>query len=231
MKNYKCVLFDLDHTLWDYDTNATEALLELYEQYDLKGKGAHEEEIFLKNFKEINTGLWDLLDQGKIHKDVIRLERFHKVFQSVGLDNYDLSLRFSADYLLVSPKKKNLIANALTTLDYLHAKYPLFIITNGFDEIQGTKISSSGMSHYFKSVITSERAASKKPERKIFDYVLTKYGFRSSEAIMIGDNLATDIKGAHNANIDSVFFNPFQVTHEIKVNHEIKDLAELKAIL
>ena len=71
MKNYKCVLFDLDHTLWDYDTNASEALHELYHQYDLKGKGAHEVEIFLKNFKEINTGLWDLLDQGKIHKDII----------------------------------------------------------------------------------------------------------------------------------------------------------------
>lgn len=231
MKNYKCVLFDLDHTLWDYDTNATESLSELYLQYDLQSKGAHAVDIFLKNFREINTGLWDLLDQGKIHKDVIRLERFHRVFQSVGLNDYDMSLQFSADYLTISPKKKNLLPNAMETLNYLHKKYPLFIITNGFEEIQGTKISSSGMTHFFKSVITSERAGSKKPEKKIFDYVLTKYGFRSSEAIMIGDNLATDIKGAHNAGIDSVFFNPLKVVHETKVNHEISDLAELKSIL
>ena len=231
MKNYKCVLFDLDHTLWDYDTNATEALQELYHQYDLKSKGAHAIEIFLNNFKIINTGLWDLLDQGKIHKEVIRSERFHRVFQSVGVEDYDMSLRFSSDYLLISPKKKNLLPNAMDTLNYLHAKYPLFIITNGFDEIQGTKISSSGISHYFKSVITSERAGSKKPEKKIFEYVLTKYGFRASEAIMIGDNLATDIKGANNASIDSVFFNPSKVIHEVKVSHEIRDLAELKTIL
>ncbi|HEY5826129.1 MAG TPA: HAD family hydrolase, partial [Cyclobacteriaceae bacterium] len=143
MKNYKCVLFDLDHTLWDYDTNATEALHELYHQYDLKSKGTHEVEIFLKNFKEINTGLWDLLDQGKIHKDVIRSERFHRLFQSVGVEDYEMSLRFSSDYLLISPKKKNLLPNAMETLNYLHGKYPMFIITNGFDEIQGTKISSS----------------------------------------------------------------------------------------
>ena len=231
MKNYKCVLFDLDHTLWDYDTNATEALQELYHHYDLKSKGAHEVDIFLKNFKEINTGLWDLLDQGKIHKDVIRSERFHRVFQSVGVEDYEMSLRFSSDYLSISPKKKNLLPNAMETLQYLHGKYPLFIITNGFDEIQGTKISSSGISHFFKSVITSERAGSKKPEKKIFEYVLIKYGFRASEAVMIGDNLATDIKGANDASIDSVFFNPAKITHEVKVSHEIQDLAELKTIL
>jgi YjjG family noncanonical pyrimidine nucleotidase len=231
MKNYKCILFDLDHTLWDYDTNSEEALAELYDQYDLKGKGAHTVETFLKNFREINTGLWDLLDQNKIHKDVIRLERFHRVFQSVGLDNYEMSLRFSADYLSESPKKKKLLPNAIEALTYLHGKYPLFIITNGFDEIQGTKMSSSGITRFFKSVVTSERAGSKKPEKKIFDFVLTKYGFRASEAIMIGDNLATDIKGAHNASIDSVFFNPHKVNHEVKVNHEICDLVELKTIL
>ncbi len=231
MKNYKCVLFDLDHTLWDYDANATEALQELYHQYDLKSKGAHEVDLFLKNFKEINTGLWDLLDQGKIHKDVIRSERFHRVFQSVGVEDYEMSLRFSSDYLLISPKKKNLLPNAMETLNYLHGKYPMFIITNGFDEIQGTKISSSGISHFFKSVITSERAGSKKPEKKIFEYVLIKYGFRASEAIMIGDNLLTDIKGANDASIDSVFFNPAKIIHKVKVNHEIQDLAELKTIL
>jgi YjjG family noncanonical pyrimidine nucleotidase len=231
MKKYKCVLFDLDHTLWDYETNSAEALRELYDQYNLSGKGVAHVDTFMKNFKQINTSLWDLLDTGKIHKDVIRLERFHKVFQSVGLDDYDLSLRFSADYLKVSPQKKNLLPNALETLDYLHKKYPLFIITNGFDEIQGTKISSSGITNYFRNVFTSEKVGHKKPEKEIFDHVLVKYGFRPTEAIMIGDNLLTDIAGAHNAAIDAVFFNPDKVSHTTKVNHEIADLAELKSIL
>ena len=231
MKNYKCVLFDLDHTLWDYETNSAEALRELYLSYELHKIGSVEIETFLRNFSRINIGLWDLLDQGKIHRDVIRQDRFNQVFQSVGIDNYDLSLRFSSDYLQVSPKKKNLLPNAMEVLNYLHKKYPMFIITNGFDEIQGTKISSSGIDHFFRNVVTSEKAGSKKPEKKIFDYVLVKYGFRASEAIMIGDNLSTDIKGAHNANIDSVFFNPGKVVHDVKVHHEITDLAELKAIL
>ncbi len=231
MKNYKCVLFDLDHTLWDYDTNAAEALRELYEHYELHNKSIEPADVFVKNFTDINTSLWDLLDQGKIHRDVIRSERFHRVFQSIGIDDYAMSLKFSGDYLEVSPKKKNLLPNAMEVLNYLHKKYPMFIITNGFDEIQGMKISSSGINHFFKTVVTSERAGSKKPEKKIFDYVLVKYGFRPSEAIMIGDNLSTDIQGAHNASIDSVFFNPHKVAHQAKVHHEIADLLELKSIL
>ena len=231
MKNYKCVLFDLDHTLWDYDTNAAEALNELYVHYELHYKSSEPAEVFVKNFTEINTHLWDLLDQGKIHRDVIRAERFHRVFQSIGIDDYALSLKFSSDYLDVSPKKKNLLPNAMEVLNYLHPKYPLFIITNGFDEIQGVKTTSSGIHHFFKSVVTSERAGSKKPEKKIFDYVLVRYGFRPYEAIMIGDNLSTDILGAHNSGIDSVFFNPQKVVHQTKVHHEIEDLLELKRIL
>ncbi|WP_255763383.1 hypothetical protein [Fulvivirga maritima] len=33
--NYKAIFFDLDHTLWDYQKNASEALEELYKQFDL----------------------------------------------------------------------------------------------------------------------------------------------------------------------------------------------------
>jgi YjjG family noncanonical pyrimidine nucleotidase len=231
MKEYKCVLFDLDHTLWDYETNSAEALLHLYHSHDMESKGSPSFDIFLKNFIEINTSIWVLYDEGKIHKDVIRLERFHKIFKSVGVDDYELSLKFSDDYLRESPKKKNLLPNALEVLDYLKPKYPLFIITNGFEEIQGTKISSSGITDYFKTVITSEKAGHKKPAKEIFEFALHTNGFKASDAIMIGDNLLTDIKGAHNANVDSVFFNPYKTAHSVAVHYEITNLLELKTIL
>jgi putative hydrolase of the HAD superfamily len=48
---------------------------------------------------------------------------------------------------------------------------------------------------------------------------------------MIGDNLLTDIAGARNACIDTVFYNPDAVAHEEKVRHEIRCLSELQTIL
>lgn len=231
MKSYKCILFDLDHTLWDYETNSREALSELYAEFKLNEKGIENELAFLDTFYVVNNELWDLYDRGLLHRDVIRLERFHKIFLSLGLNDYELSLRLSAEYLEHSPKKKNLIAGCKETLDYLKAKYPLVIVTNGFDEIQSTKLSSSGIAHYFNDVVTSARAGHKKPAREIFDFALHENKVASHQAIMIGDNLLTDIAGARNASVDTVFFNPAKVKHESQVDYEIQTLTELMNFL
>lgn len=227
---YRCLLFDLDHTLWDYETNSREALSELYVDFELNKKGI-EEEKFLQTFYVINNELWDQYDRGLLHRDVIRNERFHRILLALGVNEYEMSLRLSHEYISESPKKKNLIEGCKETLDYLHPKYPMVIVTNGFDEIQSTKLSSSGIDHYFKSIVTSARAGYKKPAREIFEFALRENNVLPAEAIMIGDNLLTDIAGAVNANIDTVFFNPNKTQHETKVNHEIKTLAELTNLL
>ncbi len=231
MPVYKCVFFDLDHTLWDYETNSAETLQELFHHHRLHEKGPNSFSNFLKTFVEINTHLWDQYDTGKIHRDVIRYERFHKIFLAMGIDDYDLSLTLSNDYVAESPKKGALMPNALEILEHLTTKYPLHIITNGFEEIQSTKLASSGIMHYFQSVVTSARAGHKKPAKEIFEFALAENGFRASDAIMIGDNLLTDIAGARNASIDTVFFNPNKLAHQEKVNYEIHDLVELKSII
>jgi YjjG family noncanonical pyrimidine nucleotidase len=229
-KNYKCVFFDLDHTLWDYETNSEEALKELYEKYGLCDHCTPFEQ-FYKGFVRINNEIWDQHDRGLVGKDVIRNERFHRVFLDAGLDNYKLSLDFSAEYISESPKKKNLVAHAKDVLDYLRPRYPLYIITNGFEEIQATKMASSGITDYFRGVITSARAGYKKPEKEIFEFALKENGFVCSDSIMIGDNLLTDIAGARSALVDTVFYNPYKAPHAEPVTYEIHSLKELTQIL
>src|SRR5271154_6883060 len=186
MSRYQCVFFDLDHTLWDYETNSAEALLELYQRYDLAKRGAHSFQNFLKTFITINTELWDLYDRGQIHRDVLRYDRFHRILSEGGIDDYPMSLSFSNDYLTESPRKRNLMPGSIEILEYLSARYPMYIITNGFDEIQSTKLASSGIEKYFKKIITSERAGHKKPAREIFDFALSENSHRAEEAIMVG---------------------------------------------
>lgn len=227
---YKCLLFDLDHTLWDYEMNSREALSELYVEFDLKKRGVDEEK-FLQTFYVINNELWDLYDRGLLHRDVIRNDRFHKILLALGVDDYKMSLELSHEYIEQSPKKKNLIEGCKETLDYLRPKYPMVIVTNGFDEIQSTKLSSGGIEHYFKSIVTSARAGHKKPSKEIFEFALRESNVGPHEAIMIGDNLLTDIAGAVNANIDTVFFNPNKIAHQTTVSHEIQSLRELMNFL
>lgn len=231
MKSYKCILFDLDHTLWDYDTNSEITLATLFNQFNLQDKGITSFKFFFETFTRINTGLWDLHDRGLIGQDVIRLQRFNKVFTEAGLEDYKLSLEFSDEYLRELPKKESLLPFAKETLEYLASKYPMVIVTNGFDEIQGTKLTSGGIRHHFTNIVTSQRAGKKKPSREIFDFALNEIGHACVDAIMIGDNLNTDILGARSAGIDTVYFNPFGREHNEHVTHEIKVLSELRSIL
>jgi YjjG family noncanonical pyrimidine nucleotidase len=227
---YRCVLFDLDHTLWDYETNSREALSELHVQFGLDAREISERD-FLLTFYKINNELWDLYDRGLLHRDVIRSQRFHQILVALGVDDYPLSLRLSEEYLERSPKKKNLMEGCKETLDYLVTKYPMVIVTNGFDDVQSMKLVASGIDHYFKGVVTSARAGHKKPAREIFEFALREHQVEPRDAIMVGDNLLTDIAGAKNASVATVFFNPNKIEHQTHVDFEIETLSQLKNFL
>jgi putative hydrolase of the HAD superfamily len=227
---YRCIFFDLDHTLWDYECNARETLLELHAAFNLIEKGIVFED-FHRHFKTVNFQLWELYDRGLIDNEVIRSERFKQILEPFKAYEEKLCADLSHEYLYGCPKKANLIPYAKEVLDYLSAHYSLTIVTNGFEEIQSVKLLSGNITHYFNHVITSQKAGFKKPSREIFDYALTVNSLSSHEVIMIGDNLITDIGGAKNASIDTIFYNPAGVTHSSEVDHEIRCLSELQNIL
>ena len=227
---YKCVFFDLDHTLWDYECNAKETLLDLHISYKLEERGVPFND-FHQHFQRINLELWALYDRGAIDNSVIRHQRFKKVLEEFSISEDKLSAELSLEYLNGCPKKSNLVPYAREVLDYLSGRYTMTIITNGFDEIQNVKLISGEITHYFNHIITSQKAGHKKPSREIFEYALSLNDLHCGEAIMIGDNLITDIGGARNASIDTVYFNPAGLAHEEVVSHEIRCLSELKNIL
>lgn len=231
MKPYRCVLFDLDHTLWDYEANSKDTLIALFNSYQLSERGISGFRFFFENFTTINTKLWDQYDRGYINQEVIRQERFNLVFSASGLDDAPLSRKFSADYLAELPKKSTLVPQAREVLEYLHGRYPLVIITNGFEETQSAKINSAGITHFFDHVVTSQRAGHKKPAREIFDFCLQLANHTHADTLMVGDNLQTDIAGARNAGIDTAYFNPTSLPHQEAVTHEIRQLADLKKLL
>ncbi|MBX2898197.1 MAG: YjjG family noncanonical pyrimidine nucleotidase [Cyclobacteriaceae bacterium] len=228
---YKCILFDLDHTIWDFETNSAATLAELYAQHGLENLGVARFTDFQRVFSEINTSLWARYDAGQITREEIRFHRFRTILAHFGIADEALSMKLSEEYVRQSPRKSALMPNALRSLEYLAPRYPLTIVTNGFEEIQGTKLAAAGITHYFKNVVTSARAGYKKPAREIFDFALAEAGFAPHQAVMIGDNLQTDIGGARNACIDTIFYNPHRVAHREVVTHEIHDLNQLTEIL
>lgn len=227
----RCIFFDLDHTLWDYETNSRETLQELFHEHLLQSKGVKDFQSFFMEFKRVNTALWELYDHGKIGSEVIREERFKQILQTFNAYEKKLSDELSSEYLYQCPKKGNLMPHAHETLQYLAGQYKLSIITNGFEEIQNTKLTSGNLHQYFDHIVTSQKAGHKKPAPQIFEYTLFQNEVNAHEAVMIGDNLLTDIAGARMASIAHVFYNPEKSPHNEQVTIEIESLLQLKSFL
>jgi putative hydrolase of the HAD superfamily len=228
---FTTIFFDLDHTLWDFETNSKETLHEIIKEFDLMQKGLPSAETFIQCYQQINDQMWDEYRRGLLDRITLRNSRFHMAMLVFGIDNYDESLEMGEFYLRESPRKKNLFPHAIATLEYLREKYKLHIITNGFDEVQYIKLEHSNLACYFDHVITSEAANSKKPEPEIFEYALSMTNSTVSDCIMIGDSLDQDIAGARNYGIKTVYFNPNKIQHNEQVNYEISSLHELKEFL
>ena len=106
----------------------------------------------------------------------------------------------------------------------------MHIITNGFNESQALKMESSGLTSYFDFVVTSETTGHKKPDPRIFQYLLDKLSVSAADCIMIGDNPNSDILGAIQSNIDNIYFDPHEKGIEHKPTYIIRHLKELESI-
>ena len=230
-RTYKHLFFDLDHTLWDHHSNANETLHDLYREYDLQNLYDFTIESFQGVFHEVNHSLWDDYHLGHIDQTFIREQRFKKVLKVLEADGFDQHQELGNEYLVRCPRKSNLMPFALEALDYLKDRYPMTVITNGFAEIQDIKLESSGLTGYFREVITSERAGWLKPHQGIFNYALKMAGVSSSESVMVGDNPATDVEGARGAGIDQIYYDPSDRHTKSTSTYKISSLLELKELL
>lgn len=228
---YKCIFFDLDHTLWDYETNSREMLMELYNHFDLAEKGVHNPDAFVGVFQQVNNKLWYQFDRGMITSEVIRKERFEKILGAFRVADTSLASSLSQEYLLGCPRRCNLMPHAFDTLQHLSGRYALTIVTNGFEDVQTIKLMSGNLHGFFDHIVTSQKAGHRKPAKEIFEYALRTNGIEPHEAVMVGDNLITDMGGAINASIDTAFYNPEMMEHDQPVNYEIRSLIELCDLL
>lgn len=206
MKGIKHIFFDLDHTLWDYDRSAQETLSEIHTQLDLSEKGLSVKK-FVNTFYEVNGKLWMKYNDGLIDRDYIKKHRFNEVLTASGV-GVEKSQDASTYFLNNCSSKPYLMDDALTALHYLSGRYELHIITNGFLDAQNRKLNSSGITQFFKIMVTSECNDSRKPSPEIFEYSLNEAGATKSDSVMIGDNPKTDIQGAKEFGIKTVFYDP-----------------------
>ena len=231
MKKYKHLFFDLDHTLWDFDRNTAEAIRELYKIFDFSKWPFFTFDDFMEIFHEVNNYLWDKFNHGLIGRDELRNKRFSLILGKLGVEEQEIPKGIGEKYLELAPIKPNVIPHTHEILAYLKPNYQLHIISNGFDDVQHTKLKASEIHDYFSIIVTSDSSGHRKPQKGIFEFAMNEAGATRSDAVMIGDNIETDIKGAKNASMDQIFFNPNNTQHSVDVTYEITSLKQIMNIL
>ncbi|SFB92596.1 putative hydrolase of the HAD superfamily [Bacillus sp. OV322] len=255
----KAIFFDLDDTLlWDqksvqeaFSATCRRAL----ETYDISPEKL--EEAVRKEARELYAsyetypftqmiginpfeGLWgEFLDEGDSFRKMreivpqYRKEAWTRGLKAMGIQDEDLGFELAESFPKERRKNPFLYEESLRVLDELKGKYKLLLLTNGSPHLQQTKLSiTPELVPYFDEIIISGAFGKGKPDPAIFKHALESLKVESDEAIMVGDNLMTDILGANRAGVKAVWVNRSgKERGEASPDYEISHLEELHSIL
>ena len=200
---YKFLLFDLDHTLLDFDTAEDVALTQL-----LKEEGVEDIQAYKDYYIPMNKALWKDLELNKIRKQELVNTRFSKLFSHFGIEKDGVYLAERYQFYLA--QQGQVFSGAMELLDSLIDRgYELYAATNGITTIQTGRLAQSGLAPYFNQVFISEQLQTQKPDALFYDKIGQQIaGFSKEKTLMIGDSLTADIQGGNNAGIDTIWYNP-----------------------
>ncbi|MDR3267892.1 MAG: YjjG family noncanonical pyrimidine nucleotidase [Tannerella sp.] len=229
---YKSLFFDLDDTLWDTVHNNRECLEEIFTEYRFD-RHYDSFETFYDTYMPYNLSLWKQYRNHEIDRRTLILDRLLYVLRPMGIDDAEYALKINSDYMRRTTQKDKLLPGAIELLEYLKPCYRMFILSNGFREIQSLKMRKAGLASYFEKVILSEDAKIQKPQKAIFDFALRSTNSRRNESLMIGDSWEADMEGAYHAGIDQLWFNPerLPVKGHFVPTFQVHALAEIQAVL
>ncbi|WP_299257918.1 YjjG family noncanonical pyrimidine nucleotidase [uncultured Aquimarina sp.] len=221
------IFFDLDHTLWDFDKNSALAFRLMFDKFEIQISM----DQFLSAYQPINLRYWKLYREEQVTKTELRRGRLIEAFAVFGKQfSLEVIDALSDDYINFLPLNNYLIDGAKELLEYLMPKYQLHIITNGFREVQHTKLSNAKIEHYFKTVTNSEEVGVKKPNPIIFEHALKVSGADIDKSLMIGDNYEADIVGAETLGIRTICFNYHQEELPAKAR-QVSTLNQIKSYI
>ena len=229
---YKNLFIDLDDTLWDTYHNNSECLKEIYDKYDFE-RHYPSFEVFFKEYWPYNNMLWSKYRNNEIDRQTLIVERFRHFLIPLGITEIKDVLAINDDFLQMTTNKTGVVEGAFELLDYLQQRgYKMYILSNGFREVQSLKMENSGLAPYFSKLILSEDAGIQKPHKKIFDYALVNTNSKRDESLMIGDSWDADMVGAKNAKMDQLWFNPYKFpVGDFTPTYMTHSLAAIKEIL
>ena len=219
---YKCVLMDIDDTLFDFMPGNRKAIALLMEELGLSSPTIFDE------YQAINHACWQALERGEMDTGTLHVERFRRFLSEKQLD--DDPERVADRFAQLLGQQVIPLPYAEETVKALSERLPVILLTNGITVIQKRRMAASPIRHWISGMVISQEVGCSKPDPNIFEIALN--GVDPREALMIGDGTGSDVLGANRAGVDVCWYNPKgkALPDGLHVEYEIQDLRQCLAI-
>ena len=152
MRKYDHLFFDLDNTIWDFTTNSCLAMKQTLEEENLLSR-MYSFDSYFEVYERINKSLWSDYHSKKITKQNLIIERFSRSLQEFGITGLNWG-ELNDRYLENMALQTALFPGTMETLQTLKIRgYQMYIITNGFKEVQRAKLVNCGLDRFFSKVL------------------------------------------------------------------------------
>ena len=209
---YKNYIFDLYGTLIDINTdeNYDELWEEMADFYainhaeytpsELKATYHRickiEEAKHIKKYKKIK------------HHEIDVHNVFKRLYSDRNVKVTTQSVTATAQYFrILSTKYIKLYDGAVEFLTSLRNKgKKVYLLSNAQHDFTYYEILFLDIEKYFDGILISSNEKCKKPDPYFYQILFDRYNLEKSESIMIGNDKSSDIKGANDFGIDSLYF-------------------------
>lgn len=230
---YDTILWDLDGTLLNFKLSERYALGKC-----LKAHGVTMTEEMLALYSGINERYWERLERGEVEKKELLPGRFLEFFRQMGMKGIDpdeMQKQYEKE-LGVKTYYVDGSYEIVAGLKELGIKQ--HIVTNGIFITQQIKMRNSGFDKLIDKVFISDVIGYEKPRKEFFEIAFRELpDFNRKRALLVGDSLTSDMRGANNAGVDACWYNPQKKPlsvpggEPVHIEYEIKDLREVFSIL
>ncbi|MGO2939640.1 MAG: YjjG family noncanonical pyrimidine nucleotidase [Pseudolactococcus laudensis] len=227
---YRVIIFDLDDTVLDFKAGEKKRLETVFKHFDTVGVNY---EAWVVAYTDVNKRIWQAIEKGAEPQPLLN-QRFSETF---AVFNQDIDgVAAEAIYRQVLDANDAIITGADKVLETLHQKgYKLVVGTNGKTATQYQRLKFTGFHRYFEHVVISQEIGHAKPSQAFFEHILALYPEQpKSVFLMVGDTLATDILGANQADIASVWLEQSKqqrLARAYEPTYSIASLSELPFVL
>lgn len=227
---YELILFDVDHTLLDFDASEAIALNLCWQSYFCE---AVDLETYTEVFKSINLSIWHEVEKGKLKPARVGEERARRCLRHFGFAGgkaSELGELFAEGLASVA----QWLPGAESVFRSVARDFKVGLVTNGLVRVQRPRVAALQIEDSLVTYQISEEVGVHKPHARIFQCAMEAAGSSPEQTLMVGDSVSADFQGAINSGIDFCWVRPESATLPLgfpKPKFEVESIRELPSLL